>query len=224
MKFLEFISAVNIFEAAKDRYSQMFTNLIPTVADLDKLVDDKSLSTTVEEFEERVNNDIDWAMRVLKKQDKIIWYLRFVKVSIISDLAGALWRYAQEQGTADMLNADPPHPMMVAAGKLQDMKNKAIAQLSKKMGFTSDEAYSAVADAENSRFKRKMEHFMSLNIAAIEEYVFSNQTPRQILSDWTPIEDLWKSKRKSNIAIDREDTETLIEYPDGSEWVNINKG
>ena len=224
MKFLEFISAVNIFEAAKDCYSQMFTNLIPTVADLDKLVDDKSLSTTVEEFEERVNNDIDWAMRVLKKQDKIIWYLRFVKVSIISDLAGALWRYAQEQGTADMLNADPPHPMMVAAGKLQDMKNKAIAQLSKKMGFTSDEAYSAVADAENSRFKRKMEHFMSLNIAAIEEYVFSNQTPRQILSDWTPIEDLWKSKRKSNIAIDREDTETLIEYPDGSEWVNINKG
>ena len=29
MKLIEFFNTVNLFEAAKDRYEQMFTNLIP---------------------------------------------------------------------------------------------------------------------------------------------------------------------------------------------------
>jgi len=106
--------------------------------------------------------------------------------------------------------------------KVDDVYQKARNQLAKKMRIENHAAAMAVADATGIGFKNRMLHFMSLGLPAIEQYVFSNQTPRQIFSDWTPIEDAWKAKRLETVPIDREGVDTLIEYPDGSEWVNLN--
>jgi hypothetical protein len=60
MKFLEFISTVNLFEAAKDRYAQMFTNLSPVIHDLaTTMSDDKSLMPVEKELQDHVNAEIE---------------------------------------------------------------------------------------------------------------------------------------------------------------------
>jgi len=221
MKFLEFISAVNLFEAAKDRYAQMFTNLIPLHQEAGKVgaIADEA------EYEQTVNNEIDWAMQVLKKQDKVIWYLRMVKVERLRALEQATEHVAQAMINSSPENAETESPAIATYFKVRDAYNKARNQLAKKMGLNNEDAErSAIGATETHGFKRRMEHFMSLGLPAIDDYVFANQTPRQIIQDWTPIEDVWKSKRNALVNIDREDTETLIEYPDGSEWVNLNKG
>lgn len=221
MKFLEFISAVNLFEAAKDRYAQMFTNLIPLHQEAGKVgaIADEA------EYESHVNNEIDWAMKVLKKQDKIIWYLRMVKVERLRALEQATEHVAQAMINSSPEKSPTESPAIATYFKIRDAYNKARNQLAKKMGLNNEDAErSAIGATETHGFKRRMEHFMSLGIAGIEEYVFSNQTPRQIIQDWTPVEDAWKAKRNAMVNIDREGTETIIEYPDGSEWVNLNKG
>lgn len=220
MKFLEFISAVNLFEAAKDRYTQMFSNLVP----LHKEAGKAGAIADEAEYEQVANNEIEWAMNTLKKQDKIVWYLRLVKLERLRELALATQHTAQDVVNMSPENSGMDSPQTAVYLKASQAYDKARNQLAKKMGVSGDDASQAAMDATNPRFKRKMEHFMSLGIAALDEYVFAMQTPRQIISDWTPVEDAWKEKRSALLDIDREDVETLIEYPDGSEWVNINKG
>ena len=51
MRLLEFINTVNIFEAARDRYAQMFTNLIPLA----------NQHGTQEAFDRDIKTEINWA-------------------------------------------------------------------------------------------------------------------------------------------------------------------
>ena len=199
MKFLEFISTVNLFEAAKDRYTQMFTNLIPAFTAVGK---ERYLETVVD-------GEISWAMNTLKKQDKVIWYMRFVKLNLLAEMAAKA-----SSAVDDEEQIYAPFP---------NMWEKYANQLGKKMGLDARETTGVGRFAIGRIFKQNMEHFMSLGLPALDQYVFANQAPQQILDDWTPIEDAWKARRKSTLPIDREGIDTVIKYLDGSEWVNLNE-
>lgn len=195
MRLLEFLNTVNLFEAAKDRYAEMFQNLIPLFTELGE----------GDSFTNEVNEEIKWAMENLKRQDRIIWFLRFVKLQI-------LVRTAQS-------STDPEQKEV-----LDRAATKFAGQIAKKMGLETHQAIQAAEGATSNRYRQNLLHFLSLGVAGIDEYVFTNQAPGQIIQDWTPIEDAWKAKRSALVDMDREGVETLIEYPDGSEWVNINRG
>ena len=202
MRLVEFFNAVSLFEAAKDRFAQMFTNLTPMFAEIGK----------EREFETEVNNEISWAMRVLRKQDKITWYLRFVKVGLLGRMS-------------DAASSDPDEEVRQNAYTMfLSTFTKALEQLMRKMGISDDHQMRMIVNNVLTRgFKQKMEHYMSLELPAIEAYTFSNQTPDQIIADWTPVERAWQQKANALIDINREGLETVIKYPDGSEWVNLNK-
>jgi len=219
MKLIEFFNAVNLFEAAKDRYEQMFTNILPMYKAFE----------LEEVYENTVISEIDWAMRILKKQDKIVWYLRLVKVAMLEEFELIIKEKLQDLLRVSHGEEEKAQAMQgewaIAYKTAMQAYQKARDQLAKKMGISGEDARRSASGAiEPHGFKNRMQHFMSLGLPAIDDYVFANQTPRQIIQDWTPIEDVWKSKRNALVNIDREDTETLIEYPDGSEWVNLNKG
>lgn len=170
MKFLEFISTVNIFEAAKDRYTQMFTNLIPLYQEAGNVgaIADEA------EFLQEVDTETNWAMNTLKKQDKVIWYLRLVKVELLRQLSLATQHLAQETLNMSPDGSGTQTPQTDVYLKASAAYSKALKQLAGKMGGSTEDAAQAAMGATNPRFKRKMEHFMSLGIAGIEEYVFSN--------------------------------------------------
>jgi hypothetical protein len=217
MRLLQFLTTVNLFEAAKDRYEQMFTNILPMYKNFE-------LEAV---YENTVISEIDWAMRVLKKQDKIIWYLRMVKVAMLEEFEGIIKEKLQDLLRVSHTEEEKAEAMQgewaVAYKTAMQAYQKARDQLAKKMGISGEDARRSASGAtETHGFKNRMRHFMSLELPAIDDYVFSNQTPRQIIQDWTPIEDAWKAKRVATIPIDREGVDTLIEYPDGSEWVNLN--
>jgi hypothetical protein len=202
MRLVEFFNVVSIFEAAKDRFTQMFTNLTPLFVEIGK----------EHEFETEVNNEISWAMRVLRKQDKVTWYLRFVKVGILARMA-------------DEASSDPDKEVRQAAYTMfLSTFTKAQEQLMRKMGIGDEHQMRMIVNNVLTQgFKRQMEHFMSLELPALEGYVFTNQTPDQIISDWTPVERAWQQKVSSYIENDPEDGKVIKEYPDGSQWADLER-
>ncbi len=120
MRLIQFLSAVNLFEAAKDRYIQMFTNLNPMFKEIGKEY----------EYDTEVMEAIQWAMRTLKKQDKVIWYLRLVKLEILIRMA---------------VNSESK------IGELFERAFRKMAdQFSKKMGTTPKKATEAAQDVSTS--------------------------------------------------------------------------
>ena len=197
MRLLTLFETITLLEAAKDRYAEPFQSLLPIGQAINK---EHEMST-------EINEEITWAMRVLKKQDKIVWYLRLYKVALMLRLI--------DMGASAMDNQ--------MFETLRRGYFKLIKQMTGKMGIDQSTLERTSQQATSTDFRRRMEHFMSLGLPSLENYVFSWQTPDQIIRDWTPVEMAWQEKAEQVIDIDREDVETVIEYPDGSEWIDLQK-
>lgn len=64
---------------------------------------------------------------------------------------------------------------------------------------------------------------MSLGLRGIENYVFAWQNPEQIIADWTPVERAWQSQAGPLVDNDPEDGRVIKEYPDGSQWADLER-
>lgn len=71
-----------------------------------------------------------------------------------------------------------------------------------------------------------LQHFVGLNIPAIANLRFTNQTLSEIQVEFTRLEDEYK-KQKVEFHTDSHDSEyedIVLEFSDGSRWVNLNRG
>jgi hypothetical protein len=146
----------------------------------------------------RIEQEINWARSVLEREDRIVWYLRLVQLSIMEKMA----------------EDDPTHGTAV---------EKKINQLAKKAGTTAGQVQSAVALVnEGRRFKQGMAHFLSLPIAAIGNYIFAFEMPQVILDNFEKAEQEWKDDQDRTVPQDP-DAEVVIDFGDGYAWYNLNK-
>jgi len=193
MRLLEFLHHVTLHEAAKDQYMQMFAALTP-------LFQESGLEY---EFKTELTNELNWAMRVLKKSDKIMWYLRYVKFNILQRMS---------TGTA--------------VGEVEEMFKPHYAKFAKqvttKSGRPVDNWVVDAKEVQGRQFKEQMQHFMSLEIPAFMNMTFGWERPGDILNIFTPIEKAWQKKAVATVPHDEEVT-VMIQFPDGSAWVDLEK-
>jgi len=210
MRFLELLETINVFEAARDRYMQMFVGII-------------EISQNIVTTPTAVKDNVDWAIRVLKKSDRIVWYLRLYKLYLLKQSwAGAL-QSAQKMlhHESDTMQRAQAHENALA---LEAAYKKELAKHAKKSESTADRIEAiAMRVSTTDDFRTSAEHFFSLDIAAIRDYVFGWKTWAVIIADLERIEDAWKKKQERFIPIQREGVETIIRFPDKSEWINLNK-
>lgn len=180
-----------VTESRKNRYKDMFEGLgIP---------------------EEHYIDEIDWAIKTLKREDRIIWFLRWFKTCLLGNIESVnnelaekwLKAYAKKMITTNNGNTE----------KIPD-----VIELWKT---------GTVSFSDIRRLKIKLEHLLSLPISEIQNYKFNYQTIHTIIDDLEDFEREWKKSRKEWIDITEEledgTIDVIHDFNDGFVWLNLNK-
>ena len=113
---------------------------------------------------QQITQDIDWARKILRKNDRIVWFLRWVKVWLISTATGSGVAAAASPGALQRQD-----PRLGAAPGQDDL-----------MGSPA--------------LKQQLEHFMSLPVPEIQNYVFKAESPRGLFDLFAKYEAAWRQQ------------------------------
>ena len=147
---------------------------------------------------QEITRDINWARKTLRKNDRIIWFLRWSKIWY--QLSGGIW----------------------AGGRADSSLSGALQQYNQRFqtGYVAGELRSPPVMIV------QLEHFLSLPIPEIQNYVFRTESPRQLFELFTGYEAVWRQRieeEKSLITPEPED-EILISFADGYAWWLLPRG
>lgn len=203
MRFLNFISHVILQEGAKDRYLQQFNQLFALASQIDDFTDPNQRSNT-RAMQEEVTKEIQWAMKTLKKSDKIAWYLKIAKY--------AIWR--QWIKSAKELETD--EQQMQAEESFSKYQNKLLK------GFNTH-MFELNYQSNTFDLRLELDHFMSLDIPAIEEMTLTWELPQKVINNMRVHEQKWQEATRREIPRNEEDDiEVLISYGN-SAWVDLDR-
>ena len=159
---------------------------------------------------EQIEREVSWARRALEREDRVIWYLRYVHLGLIYGLiTDASGNQALDQET--MLN-------------LRAVFDKKAKQLAMKSGATPADINSAATSTtrQGRDFKTKMEHYMGMPVAAIQNHVFQYETPDILFAKFDEDSKEWAEDSRRIMDAD-EDAEIVIDFGDGVAWWNLLK-
>jgi hypothetical protein len=145
-----------------------------------------------------VQRNVDWAKRVLKRQDRIIWFLRLLRLWI----AESFYEILAEEG------ANPE-----ALQKLEPIYQRIKQDMERRSGERID--YYNISNIDI--FQQSLQHLMGLQIPSLQSYVFDYQNPRKLITDLEEIE-REEEKKKRNTLTPRSDDRIILQFPDGWAW------
>lgn len=158
-----------------------------------------------QDFENDIKNLIKVYKSKLKKEDRVIWFLRSYKLALMVSGHKHQMILGQE---IDRSSFDPWY-----------VKER------KKYSYIKDE--DILSFSELNIFQRNVEHFLSLPIPAIQSYVWGKQTDTQIFDYFIKLEDGWKEAQKGKVKYTDqpldEDVTVLINFNDGFYWLDLER-
>jgi hypothetical protein len=147
---------------------------------------------------QQINQDINWSRKILRKNDRIIWFLRWSKIWY--QLSGGIW----------------------SGGRADNSLSNALQQYNRRF----QTSYLAGDLRSPPVMKTQLEHFLSLPIPEIQNYVFRTESPRHLFELFAGYEAAWRQRieeEKSLITPEPED-KILISFPDGCAWWLLPRG
>lgn len=184
----ELTEAQDLTENAKKRYQQIFQNIYPLLP---------------QQAQQRVNEYIDWARKVLKKDDRVVWYLRYIRVFFLGEL----------------LKNNPED------AQLAKTHQKDVNRLMQQGQMSEQQVELNSGQVATNRFQQTLEHYLiEMEIPKAQEVVFGWKTPQQIIDELDDIEREWKENRQNNLPPTEEsygDAEVFLEFGDGFAWWNL---
>lgn len=196
-RILSIVESVFNEEMTQDDYAKIVKNIAPGYD------------------EPAIANTINWAMRVLKKNNRIVWFLRWFALKLM------YLHSARENNTS--------HKDAIADGM-----EPVLSKFSAKAGIDRFALADLLSELYMNTLKTELEHYFDPNILEmipkIQGYSFQWQTPQQSLDDFKKFEDEFKLKHSGGYDVKvliRPDqfepkAEKIIEFPDGLVWLNLN--
>ena len=162
-----------------------------------------------------VRRQVAEVRQALKKNDRIVWFLRLWRIGILAKF---------EKGWQQSLPADINENDV---GKLTNMLRSYEYQYSQASGQPA----ATVRDlglnfATQPRFwLSRLEHMLSLPIPEIQEHVFKYDDPNKVLSTFGAYEQKWQKSRQGLIPKEdaERDAEIILRFPNGYAWWLLNK-
>lgn len=149
-----------------------------------------------------VDREIAWAKQHLKKSDRITWYLRWIRLRLISD------------GERNSTGPDKLPP---------GSTDKELAALSAKAGkkFTPADI---IRDAW--RFKRDLEHYMSIEDRDMQSIQWGWQSPTELYEQLAAADKAFKEKAEADKRMlePQEGDKAFIKFGNGWAWWALSRG
>lgn len=152
-----------------------------------------------------IEEEIDWAKKTLRKNDRIVWYLRVLKYYWLKKL--------NEIDFSDKLDENDKI-------FLKQKIEKEINKLTSKFNYVIQ----SLNITQNSN-KVAIEHFLSLPVDKIQNYVWSDQTSDEILKTFEEYEEEWKEKSGEKAVEIQEGDQLIIPFENETKgWWLLNRG
>lgn len=179
-----------IDEGRKEQYMAM---LPPAAAKLQTTGN----STWASKWQEYVN----WASTTLKKDDRIVWFLRIAKFQMVSYVDDYM---KQDENTKE----------------IHDVVKKELAKFN---SLYSPSLIGAIKRMSIVTLESQLEHYLSLKIPGIEKIVWNKQTPQELVDEMAAIEKEWKQKQKRTIKHTElsGNEKVLIDFGNGWVWMDL---
>ena len=171
------------------RYEDMFEPLRHAIEQ--SLADPTDI---IRDIDDDIKGDVLWAKRVLRKSDRITWYLKKVRADIcdnfhVLDYTAKLHqRYEKETGVS----------------------------------WESDRKYFQRSAYTQVNLMDALDHFMTLPIAFIQNYQFRNQSIEQVRGDFEEAENAWKKEAGGTVTAEPED-KIILDFKDGWVWIMLDR-
>lgn len=164
----------------------------------------RDILSIVPQFTEEINDNINWANSVLVQKNRIIWYLKWVRLAYIEKA----FRNMRDDAPIEYRRA-----LTTLYNKYKDYQPP----------------YSWYSDNFINILRQQLQHFLSLPIPQIQNFAFANQTPNDLFGNkgiFIKYEDRWKEKQ-AEIAQHlqpQEGDQILIDFKNGWAWWQLNRG
>lgn len=197
-------NATRLVEAAIDKYLPM----VEIFKTIDQWGEDSGIGNA---WFQTIKDKLDWAIRVLQREDRIIWYMRIVKAYYLSDV---------QQLVMDSDRSTPEQKGFIAKEY-----NKVLSKL-RKMN-TNDAVTDIFRQVLSNDFQLILQHYMGMNIPKINATVWTYQSPIDIKRHFATLEKEWSDKQSQIIDTsedpDSDQISVVERFQDGSVWVNLNR-
>lgn len=144
-----------------------------------------------------VEREVEWARQTLEREDRVIWYLRYLQMALL----------------VKMTEAD---------STIGERVEKKIRQFAAKAGMTEGNVKSSLSMFMDGSVKRFLTHFLSMPISGIQQYAFAWQTPSEIYDAFNEMESDWREDQDRTVPHDQ-NADVVIDFGDGYAWYNLNK-
>ena len=138
----------------------------------------------------QVSNAIGWAKEFLKKQDRIFWFLRWVRAYLATFLVESLTiKYPDKSwptAATNFVKAIDRDMQMVGAHSFENLKHD-------------------------------LTHYLSLPIADIQNKVFRTQTPDELFAEFDKMEGKFLESRRG-LLLPKPEDKIVMQFPDGWAW------
>lgn len=171
-----------LFEA--QNYGEMFAFLDTLIQDNVNATPkrDRPELTPIAALKTSCAGHIDWAETMLKRKDRVTWYLRWVKLA-------ALYKIEAEKH------------LDLTAESIEKLNRQKNALKSKLPSMSNDDLARESAQFLNSgTIASWLEHILSLPVAAIQNFQFTNQTAGDIIQALTALENKWKEGAEGTVS------------------------
>lgn len=200
-RYISIIENLVLVEA--QNYREMFNDVERLLA----LYDDR----TAQRFRNDIETTITDVRRMLKKNDRVVWFLRLYKVGLIHELSFS----ETKQGT--------PQEMILSVEQAWQKQLDILAARSGldrvQMGHEAIKAF-----RQRQSVLRDFEHFLSLPIPDIQNHIFGHEALTPVMNKFRDAEKAWKERTRDLIPHDPSDGEIVLKFPDGMFWQLLPRG
>lgn len=206
MRVNEILTEANADYAAMFRFLSTFERNIAMSIRL-KLVDLEvglRASTMVDRMIQRAKMEVGWARSHLKRHDRVIWWLRFVRVCILKKMKVAFEAIAK---------SGAPQIMAQYNRFLDAYVDRSAIPVS----------LTDVTDFYNAGVQRSLEHLYSLPIRQIQDFHPVDENPLKLVKHLKSFEKTWQASRKQLIPQGGSDGRILLRFPSGLVWMQLDR-
>ena len=194
---------IELMEASK--YDAMFERILG--GKLEFAGDD-----TLRLMKENIEGEINWARSFLKREDRIVWYLRLIKIYYTNIL---YQRYPRDE------NIDSTFP--------DDADNLAVAKektaIGRDLKKTETKANTSARSIDSlNRIKQELTHYLGQDIASIRDYIFSNEPPQVLFEKLEDLEREWQSKIGTETVQIQDGDKLVMKFDGNMGWWLLDRG